>query len=428
MFDAARLNADCACLTLDRAHLRSTLTEIVGDPALCDRLFIAKPNLFSPRPVYLAADHAAAIRSAVATIEATTHLPGWQTAALAQAAEICRINHGPHGVFMGYDFHIGADGPKLIEINTNAGGALINACLLEAQRACCNAMAGIGPIAARAGELGPVFVETFHAEWRAAGRKNALKTIAIVDMDPANQYLYEEFVLFQRQFESTGLTALIIDPTALVWRDGALWADEMPIDLVYNRLTDFALTGSGIAALAQAYEANAVVLTPNPHLHAVKADKGLLTRLCDAPWLRSIGLATDLSEQIAAMVPPTFVVRPDAATELWAKRKTLFFKPLAGFGGKAAYRGDKLTRSTFETILASDYVAQALVPPSTRTAIIDGKRTELKLDVRAYAYAGKVLLMAARLYQGQTTNFRTTGGGWAPVFSADEISDMDCLC
>ena len=28
----------------------------------------------------------------------------------------------------------------------------------------------------------------------------------------------------------------------------------------------------------------------------------------------------------------------------------------------------------------------------------------------------QVLLVAARLYQGQTTNFRTAGGGFAPVF------------
>ena len=29
----------------------------------------------------------------------------------------------------------------------------------------------------------------------------------------------------------------------------------------------------------------------------------------------------------------------------------------------------------------------------------------------AYAYAGAVQWVAARLYQGQTTNFRTPGGG-----------------
>ena len=42
----------------------------------------------------------------------------------------------------------------------------------------------------------------------------------------------------------------------------------------------------------------------------------------------------------------------------------------------------------------------------------------LKFDLRAYTYAGDVMWMAARLYQGQTTNFRTPGGGFAPVFSA----------
>ena len=42
----------------------------------------------------------------------------------------------------------------------------------------------------------------------------------------------------------------------------------------------------------------------------------------------------------------------------------------------------------------------------------------LKLDVRLYTYRGAALLCAARVYQGQTTNFRTPGGGFAPVFVA----------
>ena len=37
-------------------------------------------------------------------------------------------------------------------------------------------------------------------------------------------------------------------------------------------------------------------------------------------------------------------------------------------------------------------------------------------DVRVYTYKGAPLLCAARVYQGQTTNFRTPGGGFAPVF------------
>jgi len=55
------------------------------------------------------------------------------------------------------------------------------------------------------------------------------------------------------------------------------------------------------------------------------------------------------------------------------------------------------------------------VQPSERIAAIDGE-APLKLDVRNYAYAGEVQLLSARLWRGQTTNFRSKGGGFAPVF------------
>ena len=60
------------------------------------------------------------------------------------------------------------------------------------------------------------------------------------------------------------------------------------------------------------------------------------------------------------------------------------------------------------------------MPPSERLVNVDGGETDLKLDVRAYAYGGQIQLLAARLYQGQTTNFRTSGGGFAPVFLVRE--------
>ena len=45
----------------------------------------------------------------------------------------------------------------------------------------------------------------------------------------------------------------------------------------------------------------------------------------------------------------------------------------------------------------------------------DADTTVLKSDVRCYVYDGEVQLIAARLYQGQTTNFRTLNGGFAQV-------------
>jgi hypothetical protein len=115
-------------------------------------------------------------------------------------------------------------------------------------------------------------------------------------------------------------------------------------------------------------------------------------------------------------VPQTKQVRAEDADHWWAERKQWFFKPLSGYGGKGAYRGDKLTKRVFEEIMQSDYVAQRLAVPGERRVCLDGAEPQLlKFDVRCYVYAGQIQLVAARLYQGQTTNFRTPGGGFALV-------------
>ena len=39
----------------------------------------------------------------------------------------------------------------------------------------------------------------------------------------------------------------------------------------------------------------------------------------------------------------------------------------------------------------------------------------MKADFRLYVYRNRVLGISARLYQGQVTNLRTAGGGFAAV-------------
>ena len=93
----------------------------------------------------------------------------------------------------------------------------------------------------------------------------------------------------------------------------------------------------------------------------------------------------------------------------------MFFKPLSGHGSKAVYRGDKLTKGVWADIVKGAYVAQAFVPPGERIIALDGQRVPRKVDVRLYTYEAQSLLVAARVYQGQATNLRTPGGGFAPV-------------
>ena len=133
--------------------------------------------------------------------------------------------------------------------------------------------------------------------------------------------------------------------------------------------------------------------------------------------LEAAGLDAGERSHLLHSIPPTEIVDPAAADDLWRRRKQLFFKPVDGYGSKAAYRGDKLTRSTFDHILAHRYVAQVIAPTSTRRVVVEGVESDLRVDIRNYCQAGTTLLRSARLYRGQTTNFRTPGGGFAPVLT-----------
>lgn len=129
------------------------------------------------------------------------------------------------------------------------------------------------------------------------------------------------------------------------------------------------------------------------------------------------GLARGDAELLQETIPEVELVERQNAEALWSRRKQLFFKPVAGHGSKGVYRGSKLTRRVFDEIISGGYIAQAFVPPSERVVTVNGEQQQLKVDVRLYTYRGEVLLTAARLYQGQATNFRTPGGGFAPLFT-----------
>lgn len=416
---AETLNLGCLCRTLNPERLRQQLETDPSLQGMLTALATTHPHLFSETAVFLDPAIRATLGQAIAAIEGVIALPAYQQAALARAPDIARQNFGPSGVFMAYDFHLGADGPRLIEINTNAGGALLNAALARAHRDCCEPMQGLMDAASDLTRLDETFVAMFRAEWQAQRGAQPLRSVLITDDAPEAQYLAPEFALARQLFLAHGITAAVGDARELSWKDGALWHPALPagvaVDLVYNRLTDFSLAEPAHAALRSAYVAGAAVVTPHPRAHALYADKRNLITLGDDALLASWGVSADDRRLLQAVVPHTELVSADHAEDLWARRRQLFFKPVAGFGAKAAYRGDKLTKSVWTHITAGGFIAQALVPPSERLVDVDGVATRLKLDLRAYTYHGQVQLLAARTYTGQTTNFRTAGGGFSPV-------------
>ena len=411
------LNSECFCISLDTAALRQALESEIGQPGLFDLMQQRCPHLFSARPVFLSHAHIARMAELVRAIESVVALPAYREDVLGRSPPIARHDPGgAKGVFFGYDFHVTEGSFGLIEINTNAGGAMLNAVLARAQHACCAAVDALLPLPATASQFEDSIVSMFRSEWSLAKHQRPLRSIAIVDENPEQQYLYPEFLLFQRLFRRHGLQAVIAGPSEFTLRGGVLWHGDLAIDIVYNRLTDFSLTEPASATLREAYLGNAMVLTPHPRAHALYADKRNLALLSDAATLEALGVPQATQDVLLAGIPHTEIVDPQHAERLWRERRRLFFKPFAGFGGRAAYRGDKLTQRVWQEILAGGYVAQALVAPGGRVISNEEPAQSLKFDLRAYTYDGRVQWVAARLYQGQTTNFRTPGGGFAPVY------------
>ena len=411
---AERLNASCFCISLDRQRLYGEIEREARDPAFSATYLRPREHLFSNIPVFLARRDLDRMMGTVDLVETAARLPAYQVVALSWAPDIARFDPGPRGAFMGYDFHLAPEGPKLIEVNTNAGGAILNALLAKGQRACCPEIEqGLRqPLVA---EFDAALMGMFKAEWASQRGEAPIGRIAIVDDAPQEQYLYPEFLLTVEAFRRHGVEAVIADAAALRFDRGKLWVGQELIDLVYNRLVDFSLGRPEHAALHAAYLSEFVVVTPNPRNHALLADKRNLTVLCDRERLVELGLSSQLADA-ATGIPHTLRVTTENAAELWAARKGLYFKPATGHGAKAVYRGEKVTLGVWKHIIGTDYVAQQSIPPGERMIELGAVREARKTDVRLFTYDGRVLLTAARLYKGQTTNFRTPGGGFAPVF------------
>jgi hypothetical protein len=367
--------------------------------------------------VALDPQHFAAIRRAVRLLFQIAHAPAYRAWIDRDAPECARFEPGNTGVLMGYDFHVTAAGPRLIEINTNAGGALLNG--LHTAAACDR-----GRLACLCDEVLPVesieerLVRSFRAEVESArGPSGKLERLALADDRPREQFLYPEFELFRALFARAGIEAAIVDTSELARAaDGRIVAGGAPVDLVYLRDTDFLLATPRAAALRAAYLARDVVVSPSPREHWLLANKRRLAIFSSREALLGLGVAPEDAKFLAALVPETHGLAELGLERAWSSRREWVFKPAAAFGSRAVYRGDKVSRRKLAEIAGDpEFLAQRRVEPGELEVETSEGRRRMKFDVRAYAYRDEVLLLGARAYQGQVTNLRSPGGGFSAI-------------
>jgi hypothetical protein len=376
---------------------------------------LSSPIPYARTLVALAPGHFDAIRAAVAAAFRIAHAEPFQRRVDEGADEVARHRPRNFAVFMGYDFHIAPEGPRLIEINTNAGGALLNglhtAALCEPERLGC-ACRELLPVDAMEERLLGTFVRELELQRPGA----SLASVAIADERPAEQPLRAEFELVRSLFERHGTWARVCDPSELERTPEGLALAARLLDLVYLRDTDWRLEKPRSGALRSAYLADAVCVTPSPREHHLLANKQRLALFSQARELEALGATAADAALLAAHVPETRTLEELGGEAAWKTRRDWVFKPASAFGSRAVYRGDKISRRKLEEIAGSGgFVAQRRVEPGRIEVATDAGPRRMKFDVRAYAYRDEVLLLGARVYEGQVTNLRTPGGGFSAI-------------
>ncbi len=307
------------------------------------------------------------------------------------------FNPGNNSVFMSYDFHVTPDEKlKLIEINTNAS------------------FLGLG------WEMNQFFKHPWNADFQISDLKNCflnelklagytkqLKQIIITDENPKQQRLYLEFVLYRELFRSFGYDCEIADINEI---------DKLKTaSLIYNRSTDFYMEEPQTSGLKELFLSKSCVVSPQPYEYRLLADKENFIDWSGTDFWNEVQLEETYKKVIQDVLPKTRVLTQENREQIWAERKGLFFKPKRAFGSKSAFRGASVARKAFDSLVEQNSLAQEIIPPAELQFETPTGLQTFKYDLRCYAYRDQYQGCVGRLYQGQVTNLRTEGGGFAPV-------------
>ncbi len=316
-------------------------------------------------------------------------------------------NH--HSVLMAYDFHTNEAGDCfLVEVNTNASGFLI-ASLMEMTHL------GIEP-----SNYEPLrrLKGSFENELKLWGKSSTHPLVAISDEDIPQQKMYAEFLMYRDWFARLGWRAELCESKDFLLDGSHLkTASGESVDFVYNRTTDFYFEDPAHVSLREGYIRDLACISPNPREYWLLGDKERLIQFGDSAFLDQARATEEEKAAITRVTIPTFDKSSFASPEeIWHQRKQLFFKPKRSHGGKSVYRGESVSRKVFERLMQEDILIQRY--QAAQRMPIDDPRSVLenwKFDLRFYVYEDQIQLCAARIYQGQVTNFSSSMGGFTLV-------------
>lgn len=302
-----------------------------------------------------------------------------------------------HPLLLGYDVHPTAQGPVLIEVNTNAGGVIAAIQAAREVNACCGEW--------EQDQLEARLLALFQRDLLGADRQRA-GVVAIVDDELASQPLLAEMQALAALMRPFAEDVRAVDAAELAFSGGRLRHGDTAIDRVYWRSTDFLLTEPRHDAIRKALAEGAITLAPSPAAYRAIADKRRLVE-----WSSTAELSRDAASGLSFRIAETVPMSARSVEAWYAERNEWVFKPVSGYASRGVYVGKSISRRKLAELPVENYLAQRYAPHP----VIDRNGTEWKYDVRFFADRGRIIGAAARVFQGQVVGMRTPGSGFAPI-------------
>lgn len=300
-------------------------------------------------------------------------------------------------LLLSYDVHPTADGPVLIEVNTNAGGVLSAIAAASQVNDCCAQW--------EQEMLHGRLLELFRRDLLGSEPQHA-GCVAIVDDALATQPLLGEMQTLANMMRGEGADVCVIDAAELHYHEGRLRHGDIAIDRVYWRSTDFMLEESRHEAVRRAVAEGTTALAPSPQAYRAIADKRRLVE-----WSQQPELARDAVSGLRFCLAETVPMNARSLEAWYAERKHWVFKPVSGHASRGVYVGKSISRQKLAELPVADYLAQRYAPHPQ----LDRNGAAWKYDIRFFADRGQIIGAAARVFQGQVVGLSAPGSGFAPI-------------
>ena len=345
----------------------------------------------------------------------------------ADEAEWVALDPGPPDVVLSrVDGFVTPQGPRFIEINSDApagfGYGDRMAAVFE-ELAVFRAFARTHRVSYR--PSAPALVDAVRG---AAG--SAAPRIAIVDWSDVRTRGDQE--ILREAFERAGLRCALADPRHMEVRDGRLWADASPVDIVYRRgvLSELLERAEEVRPFMRAYRERLAVFV-NSFRCRLSEDKAFFALLTDEAFAHL--LTPDERDLVARTVPWTRrleerrTVRAgrevDLVPHVVEQRETLVLKPAHGYGGRSVYVGSETSASAWEdavrAALGEPWVVQERVTiPEEAFPLHEAGQLAfplLKVNANPFYVAGAEVGAVTRASRDPVINV-SAGGGSVPTF------------